>query len=345
MQVSPGFARTLGATLLSAAVLAGAPRPVAAQPAVEYRGLSAVNDNVAWGSGSGGRYARTLDGGRTWQRDSVPGAATLFFVDVHALDGNTAWLLGTDFNGGYSAIYFTRDGGRNWTRQYEKRHPQVFLDGIAFWDEKTGIAFGDPVDGVFHIVRTEDGGATWSDVPAANIPVPLAGEAAFAASGTNVTVLAPGHAWFVTGGGPHARVFHSRDRGRNWTAWNTTLPGASTAGLFGIAMRDTLNGVAVGGDYQKRTEAQQNVIRTRDGGRTWTLVGSSAPAGVRYGVAYARDAQHTVIATGPSGYGTSRGEGATWAAADTAGYNTIATTPGRLWLAGTLGRIIGIVRR
>ena len=316
-----------------------APAIAHAQRPVEYRGLSAVDDNVAWASGSGGRYARSANGGQTWQLDSVPGAGTLFLVDVHARDAQVAWMLGTDFNGGYSAIYHTRDGGRSWSKQYEKRHAQVFLDGIAFWDDKTGVAFGDPVDGVFHIVRTEDGGATWTDVPSANIPAPLAGEAAFAASGTNITVLASGHAWFVTGGGPNARVFHSRDRGRTWNAYTTPLPGASTAGLFGIAMRDTLNGVAVGGDYEKRTESQRNVVQTRDGGRTWTLVGSSNPAGVRYGVAYSRGARSAVIATGPSGYGVSFDEGATWSAVDSAGYNTVATSPGRIWLAGTLGRV------
>lgn len=328
-------------TLITALVLAVPPQGITGQ-AVEYRGLSAVDDNVAWGSGSGGRYARTIDGGRTWQLDSVAGAATLFFVDVHATSATTAWLLGTDFNGGYSAIYFTRDGGRNWNRQYEKRHAEVFLDGIAFWDEKTGIAFGDPVEGVFQIVRTEDGGATWREVPSSSLPAPLPGEAAFAASGTNVTVLAPGHAWFVTGGGPQARVFHSRDRGKSWSAYPTPLPGAATAGLFGIAMRDTLNGVAAGGDYQKRTEPQQNIIRTTDGGRSWQLVGSSAPVGVRYGVAFAGGARPAVIATGPSGYGISLDEGRTWTARDTAGYNTVATTRTRIWLAGTLGRIVAV---
>src|ERR1044072_8232660 len=60
---------------------------------VRLRGVSAVNRRVAWASGAGGTYARTLDGGRTWQAGQVPGAAELDLRGGDAFDANTAYLL------------------------------------------------------------------------------------------------------------------------------------------------------------------------------------------------------------------------------------------------------------
>ncbi len=69
-------------------------------------------------------------------------------------------------------------------------------------------------------------------------------------------------------------------------------------------------------------------------------------AGVRYGAAYVRSARGPIlVATGPSGFGLSRDDGAGWTVVDSAGYNTVAAAPsgGALWLAGVGGRIAKLV--
>jgi len=307
----------------------------------EFRGLAAVDSLVAWTGGRNGAFARTTDGGATWVAGIVSGAESLFFVDVHALDADTAWLLGTSFDGGLARIYHTTDGGATWRMQFEDTTPGAFYDGFAFWDAQRGIAFGDPVNGSFRIVRTEDGGRTWNVVPAENIPPPLDGEAGFAASGTAVVTRPNGLAWIGTGGGRVARVYRTSDYGATWEVAETPLAAGPTAGIFGIAFRDSLNGVAVGGDYQQRTAATPNVLRTRDGGRTWELVGTSAPPGVRYGVVYVPGAQPPVlVAVGPSGSGYSLDDGATWTPIGDVGYNTVSFAARNAgWAAGTEGRI------
>lgn len=308
----------------------------------EFRGISAAGERVVWAGGKGGVYARTTDGGATWRADTVPGATTLFFVDAHAVSADTAYLLGTDFREGVAdgRIYKTVDGGRDWTLQLRDTTGGVFLDGMAFWDAEHGIAFGDPVGGAFVVFTTGDGGATWTRVPAAALPAPLEGEASFAASGTAITTRGTGDVWFGTGGGAHARVYHSSDRGRTWTAAATPLPGGKTAGIFGVAFRDSLHGLAVGGDYSQPRGMGRNVLRTDDGGTTWTLAGQALPAGVRYGAVFVPGRRELVVAAGPSGSGYSTDGGAHWMAIDTVGYNTVVfASPEAGWAAGTDGRI------
>src|SRR5687768_1591232 len=55
--------------------------------------VSPVNDNVVWASGARGTWLRTNDGGANWVRGTVPGADSLQFRDVHAVNANTAYLL------------------------------------------------------------------------------------------------------------------------------------------------------------------------------------------------------------------------------------------------------------
>jgi tripeptide aminopeptidase len=324
--------------------------PQRSSSTAEFRAMHAPDDDVLWAAGRGGRYAMTTDGGATWRADSVRGAADLFFTGVWAQDGRTAYLLGTSFEGGLARIYHTGDGGASWTQQWERRGEGVFFDALRCWDARRCLAFSDPVAGAFLMVRTTDG-RTWHEIARDRLPAPLAGEAGFAASGTALTTYGTRHAWIGTGGGAHARVYYTSDGGDTWRAADTPLPASSTSGIFGVAFRDSLNGAAVGGDYQRRHDEQHNVLRTTDGGRAWTVVASSAPHGVRYGAAYgpaATDAEansgtRPLLAVGPSGVGVSHDDGATWAALDTTHYNTLAFSPGGdAWVGGPDGRIAKI---
>ncbi len=48
--------------------------------------VSVVSNEVVWVSGHGGTWARTEDGGATWTAGVVPGADSLQFRDLYALD-------------------------------------------------------------------------------------------------------------------------------------------------------------------------------------------------------------------------------------------------------------------
>jgi photosystem II stability/assembly factor-like uncharacterized protein len=301
------------------------------------RGLSVVSERVAWASGSGGTVLRTTDGGATWRADTVPGATGLELRDVQAFGADEALVLTA---GSPGRVYRTTDGGRTWTVAFEDPRPAVFFDGMAFWDDRRGIAFGDPVDGAFLVIVTEDGGRSWRPVPREALPAPLPGEAGFAASGTMVSVHAGGHAWVGTGGGP-VRVLRTRDYGRTWAASPVAMAeGAPSAGLFSVAFRDARNGVAVGGDYLQERAPGANVAVSADGGATWRVAGESAPRGVREVAVYVPGTGGTLVAGGPSGTGWSADDGRTWTAIDTLGIHTLGfASPTAGFAVGGGGRV------
>lgn len=332
----------LSIPLVVSARIAGAPQwqSQTSGATASLRGVSAVNDRVAWASGTKGTFLRTVDGGKTWQAGTVAGAEELDFRDVQAFDARTAYLLSIG-NGELSRIYKTTDGGEHWTMQFKNTQPDGFLDAMAFWDARHGIAMSDPVNGRFMLFTTDNGGAAWNPVPSEGIPPALPGEAAFAASGTCIAVEGKNNVWFATGGGA-ARVFRSADRGRSWSVAATPiLSGIESAGIFSIAFRDANHGIVVGGDYRKPNDADRNAAITTDGGRTWQLLEGSKPAGFRSCVAWTRSRQGlALIAVGTSGSEYSLNHGRDWIKLDQENYNSASfAAAGVGWAVGPNGRV------
>lgn len=299
-----------------------------------FRGLSVVSADVAWASGTGGTVVRTTDGGTTWVNVSVAGAEGLDFRDVEAFGESTAYLLAAG-EGDKSRIYKTTDGGKSWAVQFTCTDPKGFYDAIAFWDETHGIAFSDPLDGKFQLLATNDG-EHWNPLPAAGLPQALNGEGAFAASGTCLISRGEKEVWFVTGGRAKARVFHSADRGRSWTANETPVAaGVESAGIFSIAFRDADHGLVVGGDYKQPTASEATAAVTTDGGKMWALTSATLP--FCSAVAWTGRAW---VAVGTSGSYTSTDDGTTWTQIDGESYNAVAfTRNGVGWAVGPKGRV------
>lgn len=333
--------------MISAVVLLGAlasgPWELQEVPTKErLRGLSVVSDRIAWASGTKGTVIRTTDGGKRWDVWRVPGADDLDFRDIEAFDDRTAYLLSIG-PGEKSRIYRTNDGGATWELQYTNRDPKGFLDALAFWDAKHGLAMGDPVDGRYSLLTTDDGGTTWRPGHANGMPPALPGEGAFAASGTCLVVQGDRNAFFGTGGGKTARVFRSTDRGRTWTAHETPMvAGAPASGIFSIGFRDAEHGVIVGGTFDKPDDAARVAATTSDGGKTWGLVERSGPGGYRSAVAFVEGKRW--VAVGPSGTDVSEDDGRTWKPLGTLGFHAAAFRGPRAgWAVSEGGRVARFV--
>ncbi|GAA1596412.1 oxidoreductase [Kribbella sancticallisti] len=310
--------------------------------ASQFRGLAAVSKDVAWVAGSAGQVLRTVDGGKSWENVSPPGQ-TLLFRDVEAFDAKRAVILAIG-NGEDSRIFRTADGGKTWAETFRNTDPVAFYDCLDFNNSRSGLALSDPVDGKFRIAATSDGGQSWKIQPTAGMPAALPGEFAFAASGTCL-VAGPGRtAWFATGGGDRPRVFRTSDGGRSWKVTDSPMASGEAAGIFSLAFRGSLRGVAVGGDFLKPTEAIKAASVTNDGGRSWKLVpADQAPKGYRSGSAFVPWSLKTVVAVGPSGSDVSYDGGWSWTQFDAGNYDSVECaghgSKAACWASGPKGAV------
>ena len=304
----------------------------------ELRGLSVVDDSVAWASGARGTVLRTTDGGRSWRLMRDTAVAHLDLRSIHATDGARAVVASAgEAEKGLAAIFRIAEP-MQFERTFESRAKGVFLDAVAFWDDRHGIALSDPVDSAFFLLLTDDGGRTWSRIPPAGLPRVLPGEAAFAASGSSIALRGSAHVWIGTGGGGRARVMHSADRGRTWSVTDVPVHAdGPAAGIFSLAFLDDRHGVAAGGDYTKPRLAATSVAFTSDGGRSWHPAPSSPPAYLS-GIAFA-GSRARLVAVGLAGTFVSADSGRTWAQTDTVAMNAVRFAGTTGFAAGPRGRV------
>jgi len=300
-----------------------------------FRGLSVVNAKVVWASGTGGTVIRTIDGGKTWDVNIVPGAEKLDFRDIEAFDENEAYILSIG-NGESSRIYHTTNGGTIWELQFKNANAKAFFDAIACWDRNHCIAMSDPVDNKFVLINTIDGGFHWKPIDTSKMPRTKDGEAAFAASGTCLITQGKNNAFLVSGGSD-ARVFKTTDRGISWSVFDTPIiKGTAGSGIFSIAMFDENNGVIVGGNYEKPVAiTSTNLAVTSDGGRTWTA--GRGLSGYRSGIAFIN--RHELFAVGSNGSDRSQDGGANWQRGDWWNFNAVQAKKRFAWSVGPDGLV------
>ncbi|HDL18653.1 MAG TPA: glycosyl hydrolase [Bacteroidetes bacterium] len=316
-------------------------QPVETGASASLRGIFVLNENEIWISGSGGFCARSADAGASWQKMKIPGADSLDFRDVQVFPGGVVYLLSAG-GGGSSRIYKSADNGKSWILQFQNPHRQGFFSAMAFWDAATGLAFSDPVDGKFVIIKTENGGKNWREIDPANIPPAQEGEYAFAAGGTCLITQGRENAWFGSGGAA-ARVFRTTDQGETWQAAATPVScGNQSSGIFSLSFLDAQNGIAVGGDYRQPDRTKINIAKTTDGGITWRPVADSHKLTYRSCVTFLpRPYSNYLIAVGRSGCDYSADGGETWHTFSKTGYYTMSFAKSGLtgWAAGSNGRV------
>jgi len=264
------------------------------------RGLSVVDNNVAWVSGSNGTVGRTIDGGKTWKWMTVKGFEKNDFRDIEAFDKKTAIIMAVAEP---AYILRTEDGGETWKVVFENKTKGMFLDAMEFWNDQSGIVIGDPINSRFFIGRTFDGGKTWRDIPEEFKPVADSGEACFASSGTNIRKLNRSEAVFVSGG-LSSHIF-IRDK-------KILLPivqGTESTGANSIAIKKEKTIIVVGGNFLKKDDTAKNCAISEDGGYTW-LSPKVSPTGYRSCVEYLN--KNKWITCGLNGVDISNNNGINW---------------------------------
>lgn len=244
---------------------------------------------------------------------------------------NPALLYKTDISGKHELVYTEKDSA-------------VFYDSMAFWNEKEGLAFGDPTDGCMSIIITRDGGESWEKVPCEKLPI-AEDEHAFAASNSNIAIMG-NNAWLITGG-KKSRVYFSGDKGKSWTVFNTPLiQGSSTTGGYSIDFYDEKIGVVIGGDYTKPEQNQKNKAMTFDGGKTWELIAMRKHPGYKSCIQFVPNSNgKKLVAVGPSGISYSENAGKNWEEISKEGFYTIRFLNDSTAYVGGKNRICKLVFR
>lgn len=187
---------------------------------------------------------------------------SIFIVNI----GNPAFV----FKGNKSDMSFQK--------VYTENNDKAFYDSMNFWNEKEGIAIGDPTDDCLSIIITRDSGKTWKKTDCSNLPKVVDGEAAFAASNTNICIR--GAKTWIVSGGKKARVFYSPDKGTTWEVFETPIvQGQAMTGIFTADFYDDKIGVIAGGNYEIPNQNFQNKAMTFDGGKTWKLIADNSGFG------------------------------------------------------------------
>jgi hypothetical protein len=300
------------------------------------RGVHNAGSGVAWASGTNGTVLRTTDNGANWQTcPTPPGAEKLDFRGIQAFDKDTAIVMSSG-KGDLSRLYKTTDGCRTWKLLFTNPDQEGFWDAIQFSkDRNSGALLGDPVNNMFVVMLTFDGGNKW-ERQTFSATEDINGESAFAASNSFLLVTHPGYRRFCTGGtggpkiinigaGPSDTGEHT-PRKLKWDAGLfferlRSVTHSPSSGCFSMAedRRGTGTTVAVGGDYTKpdnRTDSAWTSAFVNSPGTRETFEfhpAKTPPHGYRSSVAYDPTTK-TWITVGPTGTDVSQDDGKTWRA-------------------------------
>ncbi|MHA6280754.1 WD40/YVTN/BNR-like repeat-containing protein [Salinimicrobium sp. CAU 1759] len=219
-------------------------------------------------------------------------------------------------------LYKTGDGGKM-ELVYKEEGEKVFYDAMTFWNDKEGIAMGDAVENCLSIIITRDGGKTWNKLSCDQLPEAAEGEAAFAASNSNIAV--EGEKAWILSGGVRSRVFFTPNKGKTWEVFETPLvQGESTQGGYSMDFYNEQQGIIIGGDYTAPGENRANKAVTNDGGKSWRLIAEGREPGYKSSVRYVPGGGgKEIVAVGFTGISYSFDAGENWEQLSSEGFYTI----------------------
>ncbi len=277
---------------------------------LSIRAIKPVGVDKVWFAANNGRVG--LIDGLTPKLATIKYEDSLLNFRAISATKNAVFVLSIENPGVLYKIGHTENEATNIEEVYSEKGEKVFYDAITFWDEKEGIAMGDPTEDCLSIIITRDGGNTWNKIACENLPKVEIGEAAFAASNSNISVF-NNHVWIVTGG-KRARVFHSADRGNTWEVFETPIiQGKSMTGIYSVDFLNKNTGIIFGGDWENKNFNEGNKAITHDGGKTWELLNNGKAPGYRSSVKFIPGTNGKgIVAVGSPGISYSNDGGDSW---------------------------------
>ncbi len=166
-----------------------------------------VDQNTAWAAGDSGKVIRTTNGGIAWNEVDGGNFGEAFIWNMDAIDSNTAFVTISPLPLSKTYIYRTTNSGNSWEIVFTQEGG--FINNIQMLDKLKGIAYGDPVNGKWNIIKTNDGGATWYHIPSE----PNADSSEVGMYYNSMCLTDSLHIWFIG----DQKVYRSVDGGVNWS--------------------------------------------------------------------------------------------------------------------------------
>lgn len=195
---------------------------------------------------------------------------------------------------------------------YSELNENVFYDSMQFKGDFNGMAMGDPTEDCLSVIITNDGGNSWRKITCDTMPKVVEGEAAFAASNSNLVITKS--KVFLVSGGKKSRVFVSDNFGKNWQVFETPIvKGEAMTGIFSADFYNDKIGFITGGNYEKPDDNSNNKAITFDGGKTWKLVANGVGFGYGSCVKFVPNSNgKALVSVGANGIQYSNDYGNSW---------------------------------
>jgi photosystem II stability/assembly factor-like uncharacterized protein len=207
--------------------------------------ISTFDGNNIIAGGMNGLILKSADAGKTWDNS---------FIYVDDVSTNVYSMFFLDKNTGFTGHAYrltckTTDGGETWTGLIPDTSANVSnINGIYFLDENTGFAVGTAGSNNDIIYKTTDGGQSWTTTM---------GQVAENLNG--ITFSSAANGVIVAN---DSKILYTTDTGGSWQVASLTDV-TSELDITSVAFTDEQNGFAGG---------QTILLKTNDGGKTWSTV-------------------------------------------------------------------------
>lgn len=211
------------------------------------------------------------DGGNTWTDNIIPGSEGKFAAQLAVFGADNAWINVTG-----TGLYHTGNAGTSWSLINQSQMLAEHALSIHFFSATEGVArFVQNHDGIANdsiiIIKTYNGGVTWSRIDYYNNVPRIAGEGGwylgkgfFESIGDTVA--------FPTDLG---RVFMSYDRGNTWKAISYSPASFEVFNSLALISSRKFALTSLGqysqidGEYVLSHYPNSKVFATEDGGNSW----------------------------------------------------------------------------
>jgi photosystem II stability/assembly factor-like uncharacterized protein len=189
--------------------------------------------------------------------------------DVQFLDRKHGWVVIYNLDTVGVTVYRTSDGGRTWKSTAAGSHSMAAgsVATVQFLTRRRGwLVEQNPTGPVAYLLASTDGGARWHKIAALPEVAP-------------VEFVSPTEAW-QAGGEFSLRLFHSSDGGRRWRRVRVPIPPHERmAHVFYGSLAFFGHEILAPVTFVRGRDAELDVYRSTDDGRSWRRVATLAPTG------------------------------------------------------------------